>query len=105
MRLNICNAQGTNESVSLNITTSLTGHVRVGIGIGTPQRLLDLLSKDALKVTHLKRIVIDASYLDQKQRSIFDMKELLDPLLKLLSHHAISDRIVTEVAGIKVLAF
>jgi len=66
---------------------------RIGIGIGTPQRLLDLLMKDVMKTKNLKRIVIDGSHLDQKKRSIFDMKELLDPLVRLLSTHPISDRL------------
>jgi protein CMS1 len=77
----------------------------IGIGIGTPQRLLDLLEKDAMKTRDLKRIVIDGSHLDQKKRSIFDMKELLEPLLKLLSTHTISDTIQADDVRTRVFVF
>lgn len=70
--------------------------LRIGIGIGTPQRLLDLLEQDVLKTKKLKRIVIDGSHLDQKKRSVFDMKELLDPLIKLLSTRPIKERLDAE---------
>lgn len=73
----------------------LTSH-RVGFGIGTPQRLIDLLEKDSVKIHNLKYIVIDASHLDQKKRSIFDMKELLGPLIGLLSTEAIRNRLGTD---------
>ncbi len=70
--------------------------LRIGIGIGTPQRLLDLLEKDVLKTQNLRRIVIDGSHLDQKKRSVFDMKELLVPLIKLLSTRPVKDRLDVE---------
>lgn len=78
---------------------------RIGIGIGTPQRLLDLLEKDVMKPKDLKRIVIDGSHLDQKKRSIFDMKELLDPLVKLLSTPSIKDRLDDNDNRTNVLVF
>jgi protein CMS1 len=82
----------------------LTAH-RIGFGIGTPQRLIDLLEKDSIKTDNLKRIVIDGSHLDQKKRSIFDMKELLDPLIKLFSTEAIKSRNSMEVQHTRVLVF
>jgi protein CMS1 len=78
---------------------------RIGIGIGTPQRLIDLLEKGVMKTKKLKRIVIDGSHLDQKKRSIFDMKELLDPLIKLFSVRPIKDRLDGDEKRIKVLVF
>jgi protein CMS1 len=78
---------------------------RIGIGIGTPQRLLDLLEKNVMTTLNLKRIVIDASHLDQKKRSIFDMKELLDPLVRLLSTHLILDRLEAGDKRTRVYVF
>lgn len=78
---------------------------RIGIGIGTPQRLVDLLEKDVLRTSNLKQIVVDGSHLDQKKRSIFDMKELLIPLVELLSKKAIKDRLEEEEKAAKVLVF
>jgi protein CMS1 len=78
---------------------------RIGIGIGTPQRLLDLIESDVMKAKNLKQIVIDGSHCDQKKRSIFDMKELLDPLIKLLRSKPIKERLESEQAATDVLVF
>ena len=64
----------------------------IGIGIGTPARVRDLLEADALKTGHLARIVIDGSYIDQKKRTIFDMKDLFQPVLELLRRPEFIDR-------------
>ncbi|QDS68069.1 hypothetical protein FKW77_009884 [Venturia effusa] len=58
---------------------------RMPMGVGTPQRIFDLLEDGALSASHLKRIVIDASHIDVKKRGILDMKELLLPLVKVLN--------------------
>ena len=78
---------------------------RIGIGIGTPQRLVDLLENGVMKTENLKRIVIDASHLDQKRRSVFDMKELLDPLIKLLSKLHNSERLGSHENQTRVIVF
>lgn len=52
--------------------------------MGTPDRLIALLEEQALSTANLKRVVIDVSYIDQKKRGILDMKELHEPLIKLL---------------------
>ncbi len=77
----------------------------MGIGTGTPQRLIDLLETGALKTNYLKRVVIDGSHVDQKKRSIFDMKELLDPLVKLLSARAIKTRLDDEETRTRIFVF
>lgn len=72
---------------------------RIGIGVGTPQRILDLLSMDALKPDNLRRIVIDASYLDQKRRSILDHGEIFGPLVRILNQENI--RASTDIPDFK----
>ena len=57
---------------------------RIDYGVGTPDRLSALLDDGALSTANLKHFVIDVSYIDQKKRGILDMKELHEPLLKLL---------------------
>ncbi|KAF2109737.1 U3-containing 90S pre-ribosomal complex subunit-domain containing protein [Lophiotrema nucula] len=57
---------------------------KIDFGVGTPERLSALLDQDALSTANLKRIVIDVSYIDQKKRGILDMKELHEPLIRLL---------------------
>ncbi|OJD16897.1 hypothetical protein AJ78_02995 [Emergomyces pasteurianus Ep9510] len=78
---------------------------RVGIGIGTPVRLNDLASSGELSLTHLKRIVIDGSYVDQKNRGIFDMKDLHLPLLQFLNRTDLRDRYTSGDNRVQILVF
>jgi protein CMS1 len=57
---------------------------RIDYGVGTPDRLMALLDEKALSTENLKRVVIDVSYIDQKKRGILDMKDLHEPVIKLL---------------------
>ncbi|EME38800.1 hypothetical protein DOTSEDRAFT_180706 [Dothistroma septosporum NZE10] len=57
---------------------------KMGIGVGTPQRVIDLLEDGALTMERLERIVVDASHIDQKKRGVLDMKEIQVPLVQLL---------------------
>ncbi|EME86582.1 uncharacterized protein MYCFIDRAFT_29694 [Pseudocercospora fijiensis CIRAD86] len=65
---------------------------RMNIGVGTPQRIMDLLDDGALSTKHLERIVVDASHIDQKKRGVLDMKELQVPLVKLLTREDLKER-------------
>jgi protein CMS1 len=47
---------------------------------------------DALSLGNLKRIIVDASHIDQKKRGIVDMRETMMPLVKLLSREALKER-------------
>lgn len=96
----------------------------MGFGVGTPVRLIDLIDSGALdsflslvsamlltgalgalKLTEVKRIVIDASHIDQKKRGIFDMKEIYLPLLKLLTRSELRERYGAKKDKIQILAF
>jgi len=48
--------------------------------------------KEALSLADLKRIVVDASHIDQKKRGIADMRETMMPLVHLLSRRALKER-------------
>ncbi|KAL2128886.1 hypothetical protein VTI74DRAFT_8507 [Chaetomium olivicolor] len=65
---------------------------RTGIAVGTPQRLIDLIENGALSVEKLKRIIVDASHIDQKKRGILDMRETMLPLARLLSRATLKER-------------
>ncbi|KAF2675162.1 hypothetical protein BT63DRAFT_431093 [Microthyrium microscopicum] len=65
---------------------------RITIGVGTPQRIIDLLENGALSSKDLKRVVIDASHVDAKRRGILEMKDTLNPLVKLLNTPLLRDR-------------
>ncbi|OAX80813.1 hypothetical protein ACJ72_04844 [Emergomyces africanus] len=78
---------------------------RVGIGIGTPVRLNDLADSGELSLARLKRIVIDGSYVDQKKRGIFDMKDLHLPLLRFLNRTDLRDRYTSDDNKVQILVF
>lgn len=76
---------------------------KAGIVVATPARLKDLLTQEAIKVTDLKAVVLDVSYLDEKQRGLIDMSEVFKPLLDVLSHQSIKERL--EQGETKLLVF
>ncbi|KUL83936.1 hypothetical protein ZTR_06834 [Talaromyces verruculosus] len=78
---------------------------RVSIGVGTPQRIIDLLESGTLKSEKLERIVIDGSHIDQKKRGIFDMKEVYAPLLKLLTREEFKERYGSKDKDLKILVY
>ncbi|KAF3482328.1 uncharacterized protein GIQ15_05087 [Arthroderma uncinatum] len=79
---------------------------RMGIGIGTPVRLNDLINSGSLKLDSLARIVVDGSYVDQKKRGIFDMKELHFPLIELLNRAELRDRYQSKKGDkVQILVF
>lgn len=82
------------------------GETKVGIAISTPQRLVDLIQKDAVKLESLKRIVLDASYMDEKKRTLLTIDEVFVPLLHLLNMPAIKIRFGTDTAdNIELMVF
>lgn len=75
----------------------------VGIAISTPMRLSDLAdTDDALNLETVKLIVVDASYKDGKNRSIFEMQELFGPLVAFLNRVAFRDRYGN---GLQIMVF
>ncbi|KAJ9210701.1 hypothetical protein DTO166G4_7661 [Paecilomyces variotii] len=93
------------KHIKLDEAKQFCERARMGFGVGTPVRLIDLIDSGALKLTEVKRIVIDASHIDQKQRGIFDMKEIYLPLLKLLTKPELRERYGAKKAKIQILAF
>jgi protein CMS1 len=65
---------------------------RTGLAVGTPARLIDLLENGALSVAHLRRIVVDASHIDQKKRGVLDMPDTVLPVARWLSRPEIKAR-------------
>ncbi|KAK7883704.1 Protein cms1 [Exophiala xenobiotica] len=78
---------------------------KVGIAVGTPTRVKDLIDADAMKTSGIRRIVVDGSYKDEKKRSIFEMEELFRPLLALLNMEQIRKRYGAEEDKVEILVF
>ncbi|TPR05021.1 exodeoxyribonuclease III (xth) family protein [Aspergillus niger] len=93
------------KHIKLEEAKQFLERARTGIGAGTPARISDLIEAGSLKLGELERIVIDGSYVDQKQRGIFDMKETHLPLLQLLTRPEFRERYGAAEKKIKILVF
>ncbi|KKY34959.1 hypothetical protein UCDDA912_g05049 [Diaporthe ampelina] len=78
---------------------------KTGIAVGTPARLEALLDNGALSIEYLKRIVVDASHIDQKKRGIMDMKDTMMPLARWLTRKEFKERYAAEEKPLDLLFF
>ncbi|KAM0195071.1 hypothetical protein ACHAPA_005666 [Fusarium lateritium] len=78
---------------------------RTGICVGTPARLMDLIDNGALSLEHLKRLVVDASHIDQKKRGVLDMKDTMMPLARFLSRPDLKERYGDEKKPLALLFY
>ncbi|KAF2157379.1 hypothetical protein K461DRAFT_284020 [Myriangium duriaei CBS 260.36] len=78
---------------------------RIGIGVGTPQRIADLLEDGALRFKHIRKIVVDASHIDTKKRGILDMRETHVPLMTLLCRKEFKERYSSTEKRLEVLFY
>ncbi|KAL1896387.1 Protein cms1 [Sporothrix stenoceras] len=86
------------KHIKLAEAVEFLGKHRTGLAVGTPARLIDLLESGALSVAHLRRIVVDASHIDQKKRGVLDMSDTVLPVMKWLSRPEIKARYNTGEA-------
>jgi protein CMS1 len=78
---------------------------KVGIAVGTPLRLKELVENDAIKAGSVQRIVIDASYQNEKKCTIFDMADSFKPMLELLNIETVRSRLLNDNDRFQVLVF
>lgn len=78
---------------------------QIGVAVGTPSRLNELVVQDALKTGSLRRIVVDGSYTDEKKRTIFDIKEVFLPMVDFLNNEKIKSKLDTQGAAMEILVF
>ena len=78
---------------------------RMGIGVGTPARIADLLDDGALSAGRLERIVVDFSHIDVKKRGVLDMRDTHGPLVRLLRRKELRTRFGEREGGIDLAFF
>ncbi|KAK7419393.1 Protein cms1 [Neonectria magnoliae] len=78
---------------------------KIGIGVGTPSRLMELIDNGALSLANLKRVVVDASHIDQKKRGVLDMKDTMLPLARFLARKEFKDGYVDETKPLALLFY
>lgn len=66
---------------------------RIGIGVCTPSRCLEMLMSNCMKADNLYRVIIDASYLDHKKAGVFDHKEVLERIMMVFHTKGVPDRL------------
>ena len=66
---------------------------------------LTVIAVGALAVDRLERIVIDASYIDQKKRGILEMKETQIPLTQWLGRKELKERYTAEKDKIELIFY
>ena len=59
----------------------------------------------ALSLENLKRLVVDASHIDQKKRGVMDMKDTMMPLAKFLARKKFKDRYGDEKKPLALLFY
>ncbi|OAG39325.1 hypothetical protein AYO21_06529 [Fonsecaea monophora] len=78
---------------------------KVGIAIGTPERLNQLLEAEALKTQGLQRIVVDGSYHDEKRSNIFTIGQIFRPMVAFLNDDNIRQRYGAEQNKVDIIVF
>jgi protein CMS1 len=53
----------------------------------------------------LKRIVVDASHIDQKKRGVMDMKETMMPLASWLARKEFKDKYTAEESPVELMFY
>lgn len=67
--------------------------------------MLTLVCSGALGLENLQRIVVDASYIDQKKRGVLDMKDTMMPVARLLSRSEFKDRYIDAEKPLDLLFY
>ncbi|CBQ73947.1 conserved hypothetical protein [Sporisorium reilianum SRZ2] len=75
------------------------------LAAGTPQRVAALIASGSLRLDSLQAIVIDQTWVDAKQRSVFDSFETRDELMKLLALDAVMGALKRSKAPAKLVLF
>ncbi|KAL7268638.1 Protein cms1 [Rhizina undulata] len=81
------------KHIKLSESIEFCRSTRIGIGVGTPGRILDLIKEDVLHIEELKQIVVDASHVDKKNYGIFDIRETQKALLDFLNFSEVRRRL------------
>ncbi len=64
-----------------------------------------LMSAGALTSAKLERVIIDCSHIDQKKRSIFDMRETQQPLMHLLNRSELKCRYGSGSGDVQLMVY
>ncbi|PWN50571.1 hypothetical protein IE53DRAFT_387111 [Violaceomyces palustris] len=75
------------------------------VAVGTPQRVGALIDSGSLSLQATDFVVIDQTWVDAKQRNIFDTPETRDELVKLLASEGFREAVTRSENGTKLILF
>ncbi len=75
------------------------------LAAGTPQRVAALIALGSLHLDSLQALVIDQTWVDAKQRNVFDTFETRDELMKLLALDAVMAALKRSTSPTKLVLF
>ena len=78
---------------------------RVGIAVGTPVRLKELIENDGIQAGSLQRIIIDGSYQNEKKYTIFDMADSFRAMLDLLNMDGVKSRLLDDKDKLLIMVY
>ncbi len=93
------------KHMKLQANLTFCKEVKVGVAVGTPVRLRELIESDAIQVSSLQRIIIDGSYQNDKKYTTFDMADSFKPLLDLLNNREIKSRLQDDNDKLLIMVF
>jgi protein CMS1 len=112
------------KHIKLNEAEEFVKKSRMGIAVGTPARITDLLNSGdypcgnctkslmlitgttgALSLDRLVQIVVDASHVDQKKQSILDMRDTLLALMTLLNRPGLKERYTEPKKQVRLIFY
>ena len=76
------------KHIKLSEHVSLLRETEIPVAVGTPNRVLKLLSNGALSLSRVSVLLID-TFRNQKQMTVLDIKDTKQDLLSLLRNHVI----------------
>lgn len=84
------------KHMKLQPNLTFAKQTKVGIAVGTPVRLKELIENDGIKASSLQRIIVDGSYQNEKKYSIFDMADSFKSMLDLLNMDGVKLRLLDD---------
>ncbi|KAH8149220.1 uncharacterized protein LAJ45_06759 [Morchella importuna] len=90
------------KHIKLAESVEMCKNNRIGIAVGTPSRILDVLKEEVLHLDELRWIVVDASYVDKKGFGVLGIREVQEGVMELFGHEKVKKRFEE---GLKILFF
>ena len=91
--------------MKLSKNVEFSKSTKVGIAVGTPHRLKQLIQENAIKVSSIERIIVDGSYQNEKKYTIFDLLESFKAMLELLNITEVKARLLDDDDKLQVMVF